>query len=593
MANSISPTYSFTLPEVGADTNAWGGHLNGNFTTIDQQMVSRTLVTAQTLAGAINLPSNGLNVGSGQLRVIGGNVTMSGNSTAVNGTFSGTLAVTGTSTLTGNTTVGGTLGVTGAATFSSTGSFTGAVTASTAPTIGGHLTNKTYVDAQDALKLNLTGGTLTGNLSVINATTEMTLTLGSSGGYYFGNATTAGFKNSGGTARVSWDISTGNFTAAGNVSGVNGVFSGTLGVTGTSTIAALSATTGTFSSTLGVTGAATFSSTVSASTAPTVGAHLTNKTYVDAQDALKLNLTGGTLTGALTLPGNPSSALQAAPKQYVDTVAANYVPLAGGTMTGTLVLPANGLNVGTGQLQVSAGNVSMSGNATVSGTLGVTGAATFSSTGSFTGNVTASTAPTLGGHLTNKTYVDAQDATKANTTTTITGTGSLTGGGDLSANRTIDVAAGGIGATQLATNAVTTIKITDLNVTTAKIADSAVTTAKIADANITAAKLDGAQSGSAPIYGARAWAYVSNNGTTASIVAAGNIASVSRTGLGIITVTFTTAMQDANYAICATSFSASAVSWPWVSAKSTTGFTIQTNTGTANIDMNFMFSVFR
>lgn len=217
MANSISATYSFTLPEVGADTNAWGGHLNGNFTIIDTQMVSRTLVTTQTLAGALALPSNGLNVGSGQLNVTGGNVSMSGNATAVNGTFSGTLGVTGVATLSGNATVGGTLGVTGAATFSSTGSFTGAVTASTAPTVGGHLTNKTYVDAQDALKLNLTGGTLTGNLSIVNSTTEMTLTLGSSGGYYFGNATVAGWKNSGGVARVSWNISSGDFTAAGNV----------------------------------------------------------------------------------------------------------------------------------------------------------------------------------------------------------------------------------------------------------------------------------------------------------------------------------------------------------------------------------------
>lgn len=211
MANAISPTYSFILPEVGADTNAWGGHLNDNFTTIDTQMVSRTKLTSQTLLGAIALPSNGLNVGSGQLNVTGGNVSMSGNASAVNGTFSGTLGVTGAVTLSS------TLAVTGAATFSSTGSFTGAVTASTAPTVGGHLTNKTYVDAADALKLNLTGGTLTGDLSIINSTTEMKLTLGSSGGYYFGNATVAGFKNSGGTARVSWNISSGDFTAAGNV----------------------------------------------------------------------------------------------------------------------------------------------------------------------------------------------------------------------------------------------------------------------------------------------------------------------------------------------------------------------------------------
>lgn len=213
MANQITATYSFTLPEVGADTNAWGGHINGNFSTIDQQMVSRTLVTAQTIAGPLNLPSNGLNVGSGQLQVTGGNVSTSGNA-SIGGTFG----------VTGATTLGNTVIVNGAATFDSTVLVTGAATfsstlsASTAPSTGAHLTNKTYVDAQTALKLNLAGGTMTGNLAIVNSTTEMTLTLGSSGGYYFGNATVAGFKNSGGTARVSWNISSGDFTAAGNVS---------------------------------------------------------------------------------------------------------------------------------------------------------------------------------------------------------------------------------------------------------------------------------------------------------------------------------------------------------------------------------------
>ena len=215
MANTYTTRFSMTKPEVGADTNAWGGHLNSNFDTIDTNMVSLTLTTTQTMAGALALPANGLNVGSGQLQVTGGNVSTSGNVSGVNGSFSGTLGVTGAATLSS------TLAVTGSATFSSTMSVTGAVTASTAPTIGGHLTNKTYVDAQDALKLNLTGGTLTGNLSIVNSTTEMTLTLGSSGGYYYGNATTAGFKNSGGANRVSWDISTGDFTAAGGITGTN------------------------------------------------------------------------------------------------------------------------------------------------------------------------------------------------------------------------------------------------------------------------------------------------------------------------------------------------------------------------------------
>lgn len=205
MANTYTNRLNLTKPEVGADTNAWGGHLNANLDTIDSNIVSLSIATTQTMTGALALPSNGLNVGSGQLNVTGGNVSMSGNASAVNGTFSGTLGVTGAATLSS------TLAVTGAATFSST------LTASTAPTLGGHLTNKTYVDGVDALKLNLAGGTMTGNLSIINSTTEMTLTLGSSGGYYYGNATVAGFKNSGGTNRVSWNISSGDFTAAGNV----------------------------------------------------------------------------------------------------------------------------------------------------------------------------------------------------------------------------------------------------------------------------------------------------------------------------------------------------------------------------------------
>ncbi len=46
------------------------------------------------------------------------------------------------------------------------------------------------------------------------------------------------------------------------------------------------------------------------------------------------------------------------------------------------------------------------------------------------------------------------------TITISAGTG-LTGGGDLSTNRTIGIANGGVGATQLASNAVTTAKIAD------------------------------------------------------------------------------------------------------------------------------------
>lgn len=61
-----------------------------------------------------------------------------------------------------------------------------------------------------------------------------------------------------------------------------------------------------------------------------------------------LPLAGGTLTGPLTLPADPTTALQAATKQYADKM----LPLAGGTLTGDLTLaadPVNALDAATKQ----------------------------------------------------------------------------------------------------------------------------------------------------------------------------------------------------------------------------------------------------
>lgn len=104
------------------------------------------------------------------------------------------------------------------------------------------------------------------------------------------------------------------------------------------------------------------------------------------------------------------------------------------------------------------------------------------------------------------------------------------------------IATGAVGADELATDAVTQ----------AKMANSSVGTAEIIDANVTAAKLSGAQSGSAPVYGARAWAMFNPSGT---LQAGGNIASVVKASTGVYTVTLTTAMADANYAVVATQHS--------------------------------------
>jgi hypothetical protein len=98
--------------------------------------------------------------------------------------------------------------------------------------------------------------------------------------------------------------------------------------------------------------------------------------------------------------------------------------------------------------------------------------------------------------------------------------------------------------------------------------DDCITTADIAGSAVTPAKLSGAQSGSAPIYGARAWvnfdgtrneAGGSDSATTNRFIRGnGNVSSVLRNGTGDYTVTFSTAMSDANYAAMITGDSSGA-----------------------------------
>jgi hypothetical protein len=60
---------------------------------------------------------------------------------------------------------------------------------------------------------------------------------------------------------------------------------------------------------------------------PTIGGDATNKTYVDAQTALKLNLSGGTMSGVIAMGNNritgvqdPANAQDAATKNYIDAI---------------------------------------------------------------------------------------------------------------------------------------------------------------------------------------------------------------------------------------------------------------------------------
>lgn len=109
---------------------------------------------------------------------------------------------------------------------------------------------------------------------------------------------------------------------------------------------------------------------------------------------------------------------------------------------------------------------------------------------------------------------------------------------------------------------------------------------------ITAAKLDDKienkfnVTGVQPLYAARAWGVVDNSGV---LLAGGNIASTS--GTNPCTVTFTTAMPDANYVVNVTSFgNGGNTRYSTVTAKSASSFSM-VNGVTLNGGM--WFAVFR
>lgn len=260
MANTYTPTYNLIQPEVGADTNAWGTHLNTDLTTIDTHMLSRALTTSQTAAGPMvfgqTLRVNGA-VTFDSTMLVTGNTTLSGTSAHTGAaTFGSTLAVTGAVTLsstlavTGNTTLSGTLAVSGATTLASNGLNVGsgqlAVSGGNVSMSGNLAVTGTSAFTGNAAFSTLSASgaaTLSSTLAVTGTTTlnaATTINLASAGAlnintsgtlnglrFYSGStitgqlgaSTTYPFyvSNASGTAMIYSDTS-GNFTATANIS---------------------------------------------------------------------------------------------------------------------------------------------------------------------------------------------------------------------------------------------------------------------------------------------------------------------------------------------------------------------------------------
>lgn len=399
MADSNTPIYSLILPEVGGADNTWGTSLNSNLTKLDQ-LLSGVLPLLGPLTIANSSPSfvmNDTDVGgaangstifqkagvaiaqvgpmgssTGELRARSqnGDIVLQAdyaNTTAnsailfnidgavevarINPTGAATVS---TSLLTRDQSDARYLQLTG-------GTVTGQISGIT-PIAAAHLVRKDYVDTAVSAKVAKAGDTMTGDLSGITPTLAAHLTRKD----YVDAQVATKITQAQGDARY-LQLTGGAVT--GQVSGIT----------------------------------------------PTAAAHLTRKDYVDTAVSAKVNKAGDTMAGAL-LGVTPTAAEHLTRKDYVDTQVATkigqaqgdarYLQITGGTVTGDLSgqTPTAAAHL-TRKDYVDAQVASLLSQAAADARyLRLTG-------GTLSGNV-AGVTPSLGSHLTRKDYVDTQVATR-------------------------------------------------------------------------------------------------------------------------------------------------------------------------------------
>ena len=323
----LTATTSASIPSLTVGTSAVIASADINAGTVDgtvigassAQAITGTTITATTgfvggLTGAVVGNTTGTHTGP----VIG----------AVTGDVTGNVtASTGTSSFNDVTINGGLNMNAGTA---------ATITNLTAPTNANDAATKGYVDTADALKLNLSGGTMSGVIAMgtnkITGLGTPTLTA---------DAATKGY--------VDTSISNLIDSAPGTLDTLNELAAAlgddpNFATSLTASIASklpLSGGTMTGAIAMGTNKITNLGNPASDQDAAT-------KAYVDTADAAKLNLSGGTMSGAIAMAtnkitglGTPTVNTDAATKGYVDTSDALRLALTGGTMTGAIAMSTN------------------------------------------------------------------------------------------------------------------------------------------------------------------------------------------------------------------------------------------------------------
>lgn len=334
-----------------------GGSING--TTIGAITPSTGAFTTLTASGTVNLGSlvtiaggtiNGVVIGGVNPQAITG-TTITANSGFV-GNLTGNVTGNVTGNLTGNVTGNVTGDVTGNITSGGTSTFqdvqingtlnlnagtVGTITGLSAPTNPTDAATKQYVDTNDALKLNLAGGTMTGTITMTGGakvTGLPTPTVSS-------DAATKGYVDTSVANLI--DAAPGALDTLNELAAALGDDSN-FATTVYNTIATkLPLAGGTMSGAIDM---ATFK--ITSLGTPTAATDAATKGYTDTQDALKVSKAGDTMTGPLAMSNQkitdlatPTASADAANKSYVDTQDALKVSKAGDTMSGNLAMSGN------------------------------------------------------------------------------------------------------------------------------------------------------------------------------------------------------------------------------------------------------------
>lgn len=214
MPNSYTANLNLTLPEVGADTDAWGGHLNDGLTTLDGIFKSDGTGT-----------SVGMKVGSGKTLAVAGTLTATGTVTATAATISVTA---------GNTSIKDGSDATKVLKLDASGITTGTTRTLTAPDASGTIaltSNTSFIPTGTVLPYagsSAPSGYLLCDGSAVSRATYAALFAIVGTTYGAGNgSTTFNLPDLGGRVPAGKEASASRLTSAG--SGVDG---GTLGATG-------------------------------------------------------------------------------------------------------------------------------------------------------------------------------------------------------------------------------------------------------------------------------------------------------------------------------------------------------------------------